>query len=74
VGLGRLKGSCRKLSRRIKIFSRGTSPGVYIVQFDGKRRYSKKTVPAITYRVTIFRRIIRRGFAAAASESWVRLR
>ncbi len=74
VELGRLKGSCRKLSRRIKIFSRGTSPGIYIVQFDGKRRYSKKTVPAITYRVTIFRRIVRRGFAAAAAESWVRLR
>jgi hypothetical protein len=74
VGLGRLKGSCGKLSRRVKVLSKGTRPGIYIVQFDGKRRYSKKTVPAITYRVTIFRRIIRRGFAAAAADSWVRLR
>jgi hypothetical protein len=73
VGLGRLKGSCGKLSRRVKVFAKGTSPGIYIVQFDGKRRYSRKTVPAITYRVTIFRRIVRRGFAAAAAESWTRL-
>lgn len=74
VGLGRLRGSCGKLSRRLRVFSKSTRPGVYIVQFDGKRRYSKKTVPAITYRVTIFRRIVRRGFAAAAAESWTRLR
>jgi hypothetical protein len=74
VGIGRLKGGCRKLSRRIKIFSRGTRAGVYKVQFDGKRRYSKRTVPAVTYRVTIFRRIVRRGLAAAAAESWTRLR
>jgi hypothetical protein len=74
VRLGRLKGNCRKLSRRVRVFSRGTTPGVYIVQFDGKRRYSRKTVPSIRYRVTIFRTVFRRGFAAAAAESWVRLR
>jgi hypothetical protein len=73
VGLGRLTGNCRKLSRRVRVFSAATRPGIYKVQFDGKRRYSKKTTPAITYRVTIFRRIIRRGFAAAAADSWVRL-
>jgi hypothetical protein len=74
VRIGRLKGNCRKLSRRVKVFSRATRPGVYKVQFDGKRRYSRRTVPAITYRVTVFRRVFRRGLAAAAAESWVRLR
>jgi hypothetical protein len=73
VGIGRLKGACRKLSRRKRVFSAGTRPGVYIAQFDGKRRYSKKTRPRILYRVTIFRHLVRRGSASAAAESWVRL-
>ena len=74
VGIGRLKGACRKLSRRNRIFSAGTRPGVYRVQFDGKRRYSSRTVPRIRYRVTIFRRLVRRGSVSAASAaSWARL-
>jgi hypothetical protein len=73
VGIGRLKGACRKLSRRKRIFSLATRPGSYTVQFDGKRSYSKKTRPRIVYRVTIFRRLVRRGSVSAAAESWVRL-
>jgi hypothetical protein len=73
VGIGRLKGACRKVSRKKRIFSLGTRPGVYSVQFDGKRRYSKKTRPRILYRVTIFRRLVHRGSVSAAAASWVRL-
>lgn len=74
VGIGRLRGGCRKLSMKKRIFSLGTRPGVYIVQFDGKHRYSKKTRPRILYQVTIFRRVVRRGSASAAvPESWVRV-
>ena len=73
VGIGRLKGACRKVSRKKRIFSLGTRPGVYTVQFDGKRRYSKKTRPRILYRVTIFRRLVHRGSVSAAAASWVRL-
>jgi hypothetical protein len=73
VGIGRLNGACRKLSRKKRIFSLGTRPGVYTVQFDGKRRYSKKTRPRILYRVTIFQRLVHRGSVSAAAESWVRL-
>jgi hypothetical protein len=73
VGIGRLRGACHKLSQRKRVFSAGTRPGVYIVQFDGNRRYSKKTRPRILYRVTIFPRVVRRGSASAAAESWVRL-
>jgi hypothetical protein len=72
VGIGRLKGACRKLSRRARIFSPGTRPGTYRVQFDGRRRYSGKTTPRIRYRVTIFRRLVRRGSASAAA-GWMRL-
>jgi hypothetical protein len=74
VRIGRLKGACRKLNRKVRVFPLGTRRGVYIVRFDGKRRYSRRTTPAFTYRVTIFRRLVRRRFASAAAESWVRLR
>jgi hypothetical protein len=73
VGIGRLRGACRKLSRRKRIFSLGARPGVYKVQFDGKRRYSKKTTPRILYRVTIFRRAVRRRSVSTAAENWVPL-
>jgi hypothetical protein len=73
VGIGRLKGACRKLSRRKRIFALGTRPGVYTVQFDGERRYSKKTKPRILYRVRIFRRLVHGGSVSAAADSWVRL-
>jgi hypothetical protein len=73
AAIGRLKGACRKLSKRNRIFAAGTRPGIYRVQFDGKRRYSKKTTPRILYRVTIFRRLVHRGSASAAAAGWVRL-
>jgi hypothetical protein len=73
VRVGRLKRSCHKLDRRVRIIPLGTRAGVYTVQFDGKRRYSKRTTPRILYRVTIFRRLVRRSSASAAAESWVRL-
>jgi hypothetical protein len=73
AAVGRLKGACHKLSRRARLFPPGTRTGVYSVQFDGKRRYSKKTTPRILYRVTIFRTLVRRSSASTPSESWVRL-
>jgi hypothetical protein len=73
VRVGRLKRSCHKLDRRVRIIPLGTRAGVYTVQFDGKRRYSKRTAPRILYRVTIFRRLVRRSSTSAAAESWIRL-
>ena len=73
VRVGRLRRACRKLDRRARIFPLGTRPGLYTVQFDGKRRYSRRTTPAVRFRVTIFRRVLRRGFASASAQSWVRL-
>jgi hypothetical protein len=74
VRIGRLRRACHKLDRRRRIFSLGTRAGVYIVQFDGKRRYSARTVPRVRYKVTIFRRLARGALASASgAQSWVRL-
>ena len=60
VGIGRLRGACGKLSRRRSLIPQGVRPGSYHVQFDGRRRYSKATVPRIRYRFRVFRRRLRR--------------
>jgi hypothetical protein len=72
VRIGRLKGACRTLSARSRIFRRGTRPGRYTVQFDTRRRYSSRTAVRIRYSVVIFRRA--RASAAAAAGGWKLLR
>ena len=66
VGIGRLRGACRALSVRRRIFRRGTRPGAYTVQFDTRRRYSRETAVRVRYRVMIFRR----PRASIAAGSW----
>ena len=66
VRVGRLKGACRTLSARSRIFRRGTRPGRYTVQFDTRRRYSRRTAVRIRYSVVIFRRLR----ASAAGAGW----
>ena len=55
IKLGRLKKPCGTKSVRKRIFRRGTRPGLYRVQFDARRRYSRRAAPRVIYRVTIFR-------------------
>lgn len=43
VKIGRLKGACHKLTARKRLFPSNIATGVYRVQFDSKRKYSKKT-------------------------------
>jgi hypothetical protein len=43
VRIGRLRGRCHKVSARKRLFGRNIATGFYRVQFDGKRRYSRKT-------------------------------
>jgi hypothetical protein len=69
IKLGRLKTACGVKS------SRKAKPGIYTVQFDTRRRYSSKTFPKVTYRVTIFR-TVRRSLASSSvfgglGERWV---
>jgi hypothetical protein len=67
--IGKLKGACRKLSVRKKMFSRHTKTGTYTVQFDGKRHYSKKTKVKARFHVNVFAH-----FAShAAGPSWQRI-
>ena len=65
VGVGRLRGACRRLSARRRIFRRGTRPGRYTVQFDTRRRYSRRTAVRVRYSVVIFRRA-----RASAAPAW----
>jgi hypothetical protein len=72
VKVGRLRRSCRRLFRRKRLFPRRTRPGVYRVQFDGKRRYRRSTAVQVSFRVVVFRTVGRS--AASTGESWTRLR
>ena len=56
VGLGRLKGACHSLRTRRRIFAGGLSVGIYTVQFDPRRRYSRRTKVKIRRRFQIFHR------------------
>ena len=63
VRIGRLRGPCRRLRVRRRVFRGNTQPGTYIVQFDTRRRYSARTPVKQRFRVTIFR-----TFGARASQ------
>jgi hypothetical protein len=54
VRVGRLRGPCRRLRVRRRLFPANARPGVYTVQFDTRRRYSPRTPVRIRFRVTIF--------------------
>jgi hypothetical protein len=65
--LGKLKGPCRTLKVRKRVLPPGTPTGVYTVQFDTKRRYSKKTKVWVKFTVTVFPTAGGAGVASAAS-------
>ena len=48
-----MKGPCRTLKARKQVMPGSTPTGVYTVQFDTKRRYSKKTKVWYRFRVTV---------------------
>jgi lipoprotein-anchoring transpeptidase ErfK/SrfK len=53
VFIGKLKGPCRTLKVRKRVLTAATPDGRYTVQFDTKRRYSKKTKVLYKFRVTV---------------------
>jgi hypothetical protein len=53
VFIGKLKGPCRTLKVRKRVLGAGTPNGVYTVQFDTKKRYSKKTKVWYRFSVTV---------------------
>ena len=70
VRIGRLKGPCKTLTTRRKLFSLNAKTGVYHVLFDTRRRYSKQTTPQVGFVVTVFP-ASRRAAASVASERWI---
>ena len=74
--LGKLKQPCGTKKVRRRIFRRGAKNGVYTVQFDTRRKYTRTAFPKASYRVTIFS-TFRRSLASAAfgqGERWVPIR
>jgi hypothetical protein len=53
VFIGKLKGPCRTLKLRKRVLAASTPTGVYTVQFDTRRRYSKKTKVWVRFTVTV---------------------
>jgi hypothetical protein len=53
VSIAKLKGPCRTGKARRRILPASLSPGVYTVQFDTRRRYSRKTKVWVRFRVTV---------------------
>jgi hypothetical protein len=72
VGIGRLKGACRKATARKRLFASSTPSGTYRVQFDTRRRYRASTKVRVRFNVNIFR-VARPATASAASVRWTRV-
>ena len=53
--IGRIRGSCKQVEARKRLFSKGTAPGKYRVQFDTFRRYESKREVETQFIVTVFR-------------------
>jgi hypothetical protein len=62
--IGRVRGSCKQVEARKRLFSKGTAPGKYRVQFDTFRRYKSKREVETQFIVTVFRTA---GAAAATA-------
>jgi hypothetical protein len=73
--IGRVKGPCKKVKAKRRLFSEGAPAGIYRVQFDAFKRYRKKRDYKRTYKVTITR-TIRPAIASAGSDgsAWSRSR
>ena len=53
VFIGKLKGPCHTLKVRKRVMGANTRGGVYTVQFDTRKRYSKKTKVWFRFSVTV---------------------
>lgn len=67
VRLGRIKGACKKVRSRKRLFAANAAPGVYLVQFDAFRRFNRNREAKATFSVTISRTV------GAAAPAWRRI-
>jgi hypothetical protein len=72
IKIGRLKGPCKTLTVRRRLFSLDAKTGVYKVQFDTRRRFAAATTPQVGFVVTVFP-LVRPAAASSAGESWIRV-
>jgi hypothetical protein len=52
--IGRVKGPCKRVEARRRLFSRGTPPGRYRIQFDTFRRYKPGRAVETEFIVTVY--------------------
>ncbi|HEU0019941.1 MAG TPA: hypothetical protein VFQ14_06585 [Thermoleophilaceae bacterium] len=72
VKVGKLKGACKVLDVKRKLFLADAQDGLYNVQFDTKRKYSASTRPQVSFLVTVFH-TFKVASASSASESWIQI-
>lgn len=53
--IGAVRGACKRVEARKRLFSRGTAPGKYRVQFDTFRRYEPRRKIETDFNVTVYR-------------------
>jgi hypothetical protein len=71
VRIGKLKGACKGLDVKRKLFAADARDGLYSVQFDAKRKHSSATVPQVSFLVTVFH-AFRFAGSSAIGPSWTR--
>ena len=54
--IGSIRGSCKTVRARKRLFFQDTSPGHYRIQFDTFRRYKAKRTVKTNFTVTVYRR------------------
>jgi hypothetical protein len=53
ISVGRLKGACKRITKRRRLLPRDAQVGVYNVQFDAFREYVPRRPQSVTYTITV---------------------
>jgi len=72
VRIGKLKGACKTLDVKRKLFKADARDGLYSVHFDTTRKYSKKTAPQVSFQVVVFR-TFKPASASSVGERWIQI-
>ena len=72
VKIGKLKGACKTLDVKRKLFPADAKDGLYTVHFDTKRKYSKKTSPQVSFQVVVFH-TFKPASASSVGVRWIQI-
>ena len=70
--IGELGGACKKITKRRRLLARDAKAGVYVVQFDGYRKYQERRPQSVGFTITV-REVVKSGAAAASAAGWSRI-